>query len=117
MIQLPTWTPIYRELIRKRADELNSDGCTMVPDFYVDACYEHDIHFRTHQTLFGVPILFEEANHWFGERIKTMSPFGRFSPMAWWRERAVSKFGRKAWDAEGVGTPFCQVYQSSWVKT
>ena len=109
MIPLATWTDDYRAAIRARALELGSDGCSWVPDFYVDACYEHDVHYRTHKTLDGRMLTFEEANHWLGERIKTMSIFGRWSPMAWWRERAVAKFGLKAWNDDTMGSPFCDV--------
>lgn len=116
MIVLAAWTPEYKAAITKRAIELGSDGCSWVPDFYLTACYEHDVHYRTHETLDERPIMFEEANHWLGERIKTDSPFGRYSPMARWRERGVALVGRKAWDAEGEGSPFCTVYEASWFK-
>lgn len=53
----------------------------------------------------GRDITFEEANHWLGERIKAESWLGRFSPMAWWRERAVALFGRAAWDHDTKGSP------------
>jgi hypothetical protein len=113
VIQLPEWTSAYREHIRKLAIDLGSDGCSWVPDFYLDACYEHDVHFRTHKTYAGDPITFDESNHWFGERIKSSSIFGRWSPMAWWRERGVSKFGRGAWEDPNQGSPFCDLYCDS----
>ena len=110
MIQLHPWTQEYRRQVQAYAECLKSDGCTGVPDFYEDACFEHDIHFRTHLTIDDRPITFEEANHWLGERIKAESCFGRFSPMAWWRERGVTIFGRAAWESDSQGSPLCRLF-------
>ena len=113
MIRLMPWTDDFRAAIRARAIALGSDGCTGVPDFYLDACYEHDIHYRTHRTLDGRMITFEESNHWLGERIKTTSIFGRLSPMAWWRERGVALVGRRAWDDPKKGSPLCAIMRGA----
>ena len=116
MIELAAWTPRYKATVRQIASALNSDGCSGVPDFYIAPCLEHDIHFRTHQTVGGRSITFEEAKHWVGERIKAESGLGRLSPMAWWRERGVALFGRRAWEHDDQGSAFCAVYRASHIR-
>lgn len=83
--------------IREKARRLNADGCTGVPDFYLDACLEHDIHYRTHQWLDEEPIFKSEADARFRQVIQSRSIFGLFSPMALWRWVGVMVFGKKAW--------------------
>lgn len=75
-----------------------SDGCSGVPDFYLDYCIIHDWWFRTHRNLDGTPITFDEANRGLAEGIRSKSILGRFSPMAWWRYLGVTKWGKKAWE-------------------
>lgn len=82
-------------LVRARAAQLNSDGCTWATEFYKDACLYHDILCSTHADLDGTPILWEEAHLRFRQVIQSRSLFGRFSPMAWWRYWAVRRFARK----------------------
>ena len=101
----PAWTADYIERVRRAAQALGSDGCSVVPDFYVDGCYEHDVHYRTHQTLDGRPITRRRADCWFRQRIQEMSWFGRFSPMSWWRWVAVRWAGESAWEADDEGSP------------
>lgn len=76
----------------------NSDGCTGVPDFYVEACWEHDYHYRYAMTLLGDPITFEESNARFRESIQMRSRLRWFSPMSWVRFLGVRAFGRPLWD-------------------
>lgn len=94
MLPLPPKEALYWDLVRLKAVALGSDGCTGVPDFYLDACYEHDIHWRTGFTLLGDPITYAEANTRFRRVIQSRSPFGRFSPMAWWRYWGVTWVSR-----------------------
>lgn len=77
---------------------LHSDGCTGVPDFHVECCWEHDYHFRYGKTLDGEPITFEEANTQFRRCIQSRSRFGRLSPMSWWRWLGVRWGGKAKWD-------------------
>ncbi len=86
--------------IRERAKRLESDGCSGVPDFYLDACLEHDIHYRTHRWLDGLPIFKSEADERFRQVIQSRSAFGLFSPMSWWRWLAVKWAGQKAWEGK-----------------
>lgn len=81
----PYWT-----IVRKVAGILKSDGCTGVKDYFLDACLEHDIHWRTGRTVFGVSITTGQANRRFRKVIQSRSRFGRFSPMSWWRWAGVS---------------------------
>ena len=71
--------------VRRRAFLLRSDGCTGVRDVYRDSCLEHDLHWRTGYTLHGLPITTIQANRRFRKVIQSRSPFGRWSPLAWWR--------------------------------
>jgi len=50
------WGPL-----RARAKALGSDGCTGVPDWYLDCCLEHDVHCRTGMTMQGQAISSDEA--------------------------------------------------------
>lgn len=76
---------------------VRSDGCTNVPDFYRNACVEHDFYFRTHHDFEGKVISFMEANKRFRMRIQRLSKFGVCSPLAWWRWAAVCVFGGRFW--------------------
>lgn len=96
---------VYWDAVRNRAAALNSDGCSHVPDFHLDACLEHDIAYRTHQHLDGAPITKAEADTRFRQRLQEMSAFGSFSPMSWWRWAAVSWWGQSAWDEADQGSP------------
>jgi len=79
----------YWKKVKLVAKALKSDGCTGVADIYLPACWEHDIHCRTGQTVFGKKIKPSEEDWIFHERIQEMSPLGVFSPMAWWRYAGV----------------------------
>lgn len=82
--------PYDYDAIRKRAKELESDGCTGVRDFRVDCCYHHDIMWRTGHTIDGCPVTPREANRIFRECIQERSWLGKFSPMSWIRWAGVS---------------------------
>lgn len=94
----------YRKLVRAKATKIGSDGCSGVADFFVDVCYEHDIHYATHKDLFTHAALTkEDADRYLKWGIQFHSVFGRRSPMAWWRHRALSKkkglgLGANAWE-------------------
>ena len=90
--------PWYQERIRAKAKALGADGCTGVPEFFRDGCLEHDIAYRTHRDLLNNPITKAEADFRLKWYIQMHSIFVRFSPMAWWRWRAVKHFADKAWD-------------------
>lgn len=88
--KVPNKSSSYWKLVRKRAFELGTDGCTGVVDIYVDCCYEHDIHWRTGRTLDGDPISAKEMNARFRWCIQSRSRFGRWSPMSWVRWMGVT---------------------------
>lgn len=75
----------YWALVRQRAKELGSDGCTGVVDFYLDCCLEHDIAYRTKADIYGLSRTNREADRDFRYCVQSRSPFGVLSPMAWWR--------------------------------
>ena len=90
---VPPRTSKYWIDVRREAAYLKSDGCTLVPDFYLDACLEHDVHWRTGMTIDGAPLSTRQANLRFRYVIQSRSPFGKLSPMSWWRWAAVSVTG------------------------
>ena len=97
----------YWRQVRKFAADLESDGCSGVPDFYLECCLEHDIHYRTHQRLDGTPITKDEADAMLRSCIQRRSLAGALSPMATWRWLAL-KFlpaAQRAWDHDERGTP------------
>lgn len=96
-LEKTAWDRVYWSDIRAKARELDADGCTGVPDWMVWTCLEHDVHYRTHHRLDGTPITRTEADQVFRVRIQQGSPFGRFSPVSWWRWLGVRAFGSKAW--------------------
>jgi hypothetical protein len=102
---IPSRASYYWVLVRRKAKELGSDGCTGVADFYLDACYEHDIHWRTSHTLTGYPISTRQANMRFRWVIQDRSPFGKLSPMSWWRWIGVT-IGGIIHDAKAIVTAF-----------
>jgi len=82
--------------MRERAEAVGSDGCTGVPEWHRDCCLEHDVHYRTGQTLTGVPINRAEADAVFRECLRRRSRLSWYSPLSWWRWAGVRVFGRKA---------------------
>lgn len=84
----------------EEAARLKSDGCSFVPDFYIIACLDHDIGYRTHADIFGDPLTKVETDLKFRWAIQHESILGRFSPMSYWRSLLVSLFGQRAWDAK-----------------
>lgn len=83
------------------AVDLKSDGCTRVPDFYLDGCFEHDVAYRSGHDPLGQQVTRREADKRFRWYIQVESPFGAFSPMSWWRWAMVRLFGGKAWRKSG----------------
>lgn len=88
--QVPPLTSNYWCRVKRRARELDSDGCTLVSDIFILACWEHDIHWRLGATLYGTPISMSQANRRFRLVIQRFSRFGRFSPVSWIRWAGVS---------------------------
>jgi len=107
-LKLTAYDKLYWALIKEKAKELLSDGCSGVPDWYVWTCWEHDIHYRTHRFLCGRSITFKTANYIMRRRIQQSSPFGFFSPVAWGRWLGLAVIFRytskKAWDTYGTGS-------------
>jgi len=95
---LPLVSAIYWRRVRQVAAALKSDGCTGVVDIYKDACLEHDIHYRLGRTLGGYVITRADADRRFRLVMQSRSPFGRISPMSWWRWAGVRIGGRAIWN-------------------
>lgn len=85
----PAGSP-YWERVHLVANRLGSDGCTGVADIFIDACFEHDIHWRTGETVYGVTITTAQANRRFRKVIQSRSRLGAFSPVSWVRFLGVS---------------------------
>ena len=84
-------------LVRAQAAALGADGCSGVPDFYLDCCLAHDIAYRTGRDFRGNVSTRAEADAGFRRCMQSQSPFGVFSPMAWWRWVGVRLFGGRSW--------------------
>lgn len=93
----------YWQKVREEAAKLEADGCSGVPDFHLDCCLEHDIHYRTRFTIDGQPISRRKADARFRKCIQSRSKFGKMSPMSWWRWAGVRIFGRSAWKGNKHG--------------
>lgn len=89
----PKDSPYWRQ-VRWLAQQIGSDGCTDVLDIYVDSCFEHDLHWRTGQTIHGVPITTAQANRRFRKVIQSRDPLGSLSPLSWWRWIGVTLGGK-----------------------
>ena len=95
----------YRNCVRRKASVIQSDGCSGVPDFYIDGCLEHDIHYSTHLDLYtNSQINQEYADMCLKWYIQYHSILGRLSPIAWWRYKVLSSkkglgFGKSSWDS------------------
>ena len=87
----------YWAAVQAEASSLNADGCSHVTEAYRSCCLEHDIHYRTHKTIYGDDISRTEADARFRQCMQDRSRFGKSSPMSWWRWAGVRLFGRKAW--------------------
>jgi hypothetical protein len=84
---------VYWDRVREWAKHSGA-GCTAVPDFYKECCWEHDHAYRTGRTIEGAPISRKEADKWLRDCIQNRSKLGKFSPMSWWRWTGVRMFGR-----------------------
>ena len=74
-----------------------TDGCSGVPDFYLNCCIIHDFYYRTHRNLNATRITKGTADKRLRDCIMRGSVFRSLSPMAWWRYWGVRGFGKKAW--------------------
>lgn len=88
---------LYWAAVKEWAKD-HSDGCTAVKDWYIEACWEHDFHYRYGVTLYGDPISFSEANGRLREAIQMRSKLRWFSPLSWTRWLGVNSFGKCLWD-------------------
>ena len=85
IVAVPPANHPYWGRVRWVAKEMGSDGCTGVADWHLDACYEHDLHWRTGLTLDFKPITTAQANRRFRLVIQSRSWCGRLSPLSWLR--------------------------------
>ncbi len=95
------WRKFTQTDVDRIAAFINSDGCTGVPDFYKNGCILHDWCYRTHLDFSGNGIQKDTADRLLRDYIRSKSLFGKFSPMAWWRWRAVKYVAEKPWDRYG----------------
>ena len=99
--EVPPKESPYWILVRERARRLGTDGCSgpaKLTQWYIDACYEHDIHYRTHAWINGDPITQEEADARLRAVVQSRSWFGSWSPLAAWRYHALRNFGQRSWE-------------------
>jgi len=87
----------YEELVRQKAKELGSDGCTGVSELYHVCCLEHDIMYRTGKSAGGTPVNREEADRHFRACMQRKSKLGFADPVSWIRWVGVRWFGKRSW--------------------
>ena len=92
------WRKFTEKDIADIALFINSDGCTGVPDFYLDCCIIHDWFYATHRDFNGNPKTKAFADKVLEECIRKESWLGKWSPMAWWRWQGVKHWANKAWE-------------------
>jgi hypothetical protein len=98
---------MYMAWVREEAREINSDGCSVVPDFFLDCCRIHDLAYyyaKDPRSAYEIgdwgladPIDQKGADALLKCCIQSKSRLGKWSPMAWWRYWALREFGAKAW--------------------
>ena len=101
-----------RAAFRRRAAEIKSDGCTGVLDWRVDCCYEHDVYYHDGRDLDGTPISRAEADRRFRLCNQARSPFGVWSPFAWWRWAGV-RVGGHPW-VQAVAAKLARKVRHVW---
>jgi hypothetical protein len=93
----------YWEAVERRAKELRTDGCSGLLQWYKKFCYEHDIHYRTHQMLDGTPIGKWKSDVIFAWRHVNMSPTGAAVGVTRWF--GLTFGGWWSWYKDGRGSP------------
>jgi len=94
----------YRFSVGKKGVSILSDGCSGVSEAYHIICVEHDIHYATHKDFYTDRLISQEdADKYLMWGIQFHSWFGRLSPMARWRYRALSSkkglsLGKEPWE-------------------
>ena len=96
------WQKLTDDDFKKIDKFVKSDGCSGVPDFYRNGCVIHDFYYRTHRNLNGSQITRRQADSVLRRYIMSKSPFGHFSPMAWWRYKGVRALAGKAWTGDNT---------------
>lgn len=86
--------PTYWAKVKILATELGSDCCTGVPDIDPNACYEHDIAYRTHCNALGDPITRDWADALLYQR-HVQAGIPTIGIIYW---AGVRTLGRQAWD-------------------
>ena len=90
---LPKETQITKPYLKALHDSTHSDGCTGVPDFYLDCCVIHDLAYKYGIDPWGQPVTRAEADAGLRKCIQQKSKLRWFSPMSWWRYAGVRLFG------------------------
>lgn len=83
----------YWARVRVKAKELNSDGCSGPTQLFQDCCFEHDIAYRTGETVDHERKSQHEADDDLRECVQCFSLFRWLSPVSWARWVAVRLFG------------------------
>lgn len=91
----------YWQIVRAKADDLGTDGCTMASSAFADCCARHDVEYRLGKSaVTGRPLTRAEADLRLRGCMQSRSLLGWYSPMAWIRWVAVRLFGGKAWQGQ-----------------
>lgn len=94
----------YWERVKKWAKAAKADGCTHVPDFHIECCWQHDRGYQVGSNVDGeVYAGRDEIDAEFRKCMQNRSPLGVLSPMSWWRFWGVRAFGWMPWRDESKG--------------
>jgi hypothetical protein len=93
----------YWQAIERRAKELRTDGCSGLVQWYRKFCWEHDIHYRTHEMLDGTTIGKWMSDAIFVWRHVNMSPTAAGVGIARWI--GLTFGGWFSWYDEDRGSP------------
>lgn len=100
MIKIPilsagqTPTPAYCKALKVA---INSDGCSDVPDLYVDCCILHDLAYGFGINHYGLKMKKSDADALLRRCMQCKSPLGRFSVISWTYWFGVHFLGYKAY--------------------
>ncbi len=94
----------YWRAVKRRAAEIDSDGCTFVNRLYGRrqspsylCCLQHDVEYFDGETVEGDPVTRRQADQRFRRCVQEWSTLGRWSPLAWARWLGVRAGGWWTW--------------------
>ena len=89
-------TKDYWDLVKAKAHDLGTDGCTLALPAFRKCCLRHDVENRTKQSaVSGRPLTNAEIDARLLACMQAHSWLGWYSPIAWLYYLSVTQIGRK----------------------